>query len=78
MSNVNIKKVKYLFLSVQHNQIYLFCFIVTTCFGQLTVMRPFTQKTEQDATSANNIFVLLDSMKLKKDVSNHIKLTHSL
>ena len=46
----------------------LFYFIMTTCFGQLTVMRPPLQNLKKVQRSANDIFVLQDTIKLTKFV----------
>jgi len=44
----------------------LFYFIMTTCFGQPTVIRPTLQNLNNVQRRANNSFVILDPIKLTK------------
>jgi len=45
---LNLKESAILFGFLQTQQ-YLFCFVMTTCFGPLTIIRPFPQNSEQIA-----------------------------
>jgi hypothetical protein len=50
-------------VSVEHNSVcFIFMFNLTTCFGQLTIIRPSLQKLQQGACSAGSIYVIWDSI----------------
>jgi len=53
-------KTKLCLVSVKHNNIFHIIFIWTTCFGQLTVIKPSLQNLESDACSEDNIHVMWD------------------
>jgi len=42
-------------ISVKHNNIYLFYFILTTCFSQPTVIRPSLQNSEKGAMQCTTV-----------------------
>jgi len=46
---LKLKENEIIFDFLQTQQ-YLFCFVTTTCFGPLTIIRPFPHKSEQSAT----------------------------
>jgi hypothetical protein len=62
---IQIKKNGLWFQSNTAIYIYLI-FILTLCFGQLTIIRPSLQNSQYGACRANNICVVWSPMKLTK------------
>jgi len=66
LSNPVLKDNKIVSHFSQAQQYVLFIFILTTCFGESTIIRPALQTLGSGACSVNSIHVILDSHKTYK------------